>query len=108
MCRRSTEDIYRELGFDIEVDPSNMDTEVAAYLARVWQGRWVAIRGHRVIAAGDTIAAARAAVNDGARFSVLHVRVRAAAETADAGPTLDAHGQSQSNEGSQDGANDAT
>lgn len=86
------EAIYRELGFDIEVAPANMDKEMAAYLARVWQGRWVAVRDHRVIAAGDTIANARAAVNDGARFSVLHVPVRAAAETAAGGPTSDAHG----------------
>lgn len=67
------EDLYRALGIDVEVAPVDMTEELAGYLGRVYQGRWVAVREGRLIAAGDSIEDVRARIFDGQRYAVLYV-----------------------------------
>lgn len=67
------QDLYRALGIDIEVAPAGLTEELVRYLARVYSGRWVALREEKIIAAGESIEQARAGVTDGRGFTVLYV-----------------------------------
>lgn len=70
---RLASDLYRALGIDVEVAPVDLDEELCRYLARVYRGRWVAVRERLVIAVGDSLDEVRTRVTGGQRFTVLQV-----------------------------------
>ncbi|WGI36166.1 hypothetical protein QDT91_29560 (plasmid) [Mycolicibacterium aubagnense] len=67
------EDIYRALGIDVDIAPVDLTEELARYLARTYQGRWVAVRGGKLLAAGDSIEQLRRGVTDGTRYAAIRV-----------------------------------
>lgn len=67
------EDIYRVLGIDVDIAPVDLTEELARYLARAYQGRWVAVREGKLLAAGDSIEQLRRGVTDGTRYTAIRV-----------------------------------
>lgn len=67
------EDLYSALRIDVDIAPVDLTDELVQYLARVYQGRWVAVRQGKLLAAGDSIEQVRAGVTDGKRYAVLRI-----------------------------------